>query len=171
MSPARWRGVVALIVIALVCAIALGLTRELTASRIAAARAAAAAEALLAMTGRTALPTGDWSRDTWHLCDGTVLKRGRAEGYAGPIDWLLFIGLYPEPRVRALRVVAHQETPGIADFLNDPGHAWMSAVVDLRTGAPPPDTLSGATVTTRALGQSIATALAHTELPTAGDCP
>lgn len=164
-------GGIALIGIALACAVALALTRELTAPRIAAERAAAANAALLSMTGRTSLPPPAWSGDHWQLCDGTALLRGTAEGYAGTIEWLLFIDAAPSTRIRALRVVAHRETPGIADFLNEPQHPWMQAFVARRAGEPPPDTLTGATITTRALGQSLTAALAEATPPGAGECP
>ncbi|MEN9806118.1 MAG: hypothetical protein RL756_626 [Pseudomonadota bacterium] len=171
MSRSRLTGSVALIAIALACAVALAVTRELTAPRIAAERAAAANAALLDMTGRPALPPEAWSGNLWHLCDGTALMRGRADGYAGAIEWLLFIDVAPASRIRALRVIAHRETPGIADFLNEPQHPWMQAFVARGAGEPPPDTLTGATITTRALGQSLTTALATATPPGEGECP
>jgi electron transport complex protein RnfG len=123
------------------------------------------------MTGRSTLPPAAWSGDIWPLCDDTALLRGRAEGYAGAIDWLLFIDLAPIQRIRALRVIAHRETPGIADFLNQPEHPWMQAFVTRTAGEPPPDTLTGATVTTRALGENLVAALAAATPPAAGACP
>ena len=62
---------------------------------------------------------------------------------------------------RRLLVTGHQETPGIADFLNDPEHEWLLSFIGRGPDAAEVDTISGATITTRALARSVGGALAQ----------
>jgi electron transport complex protein RnfG len=163
--------------IGLTCALVLALVNDVTADRIRANRAAQAAATLLALTGLDALPSGTWRDDRWPLCDGTLLLRGSAAGYGGPIDWLLAatpMGTEPDARpalrIRALRITAHRETPGIADFLDAPEQGWLATFRGRDANGPMPDGLTGATVTTRALTLSIAGALAGAGADQAAEC-
>lgn len=168
------RGVAALTGIGLTCAFTLALVDSVTADRIGANRAAQAAAAVLALTGHEAPPRGDWRDDRWLLCDGTLLLRGSATGYGGPIDWMLATtpaGATPPMRIRAVRVTAHRETPGIADFLDTPEAGWLARFRGRDATGAMPDALTGATVTTRALSQSIAEALARSDAEHPEGCP
>jgi Na+-translocating ferredoxin:NAD+ oxidoreductase RnfG subunit len=105
-----------------------------------------------------------------------VLLRGTAPGYGGAIRWLLAADLdAPEgdreatPRIRRLVVTAHQETPGIADFLDDPEHPWLRGFAGRGADVAALDTISGATITTRALARSVGAALTET-LPAPAEC-
>jgi electron transport complex protein RnfG len=86
--------------------------------------------------------------------------QARASGYAGPIE-LLFTLRLQTARVERLRVVRHQETPGIADFLDRPGAGWIESLENLSAdGLADHDTVSGATVTSRAIVDRLGAALA-----------
>lgn len=167
-------GVAALTGIGLTCAFALALIDSLTADRISANRAAQAAAAVLALTGLEVPPGGDWHDDRWPLCDGTLLLRGSAAGYGGPIDWMLATmpaSARPPLRIRAVRIAAHRETPGIADFLATPDAGWLAQFRGRDATGAMPDALTGATVTTRALSQSIGEALTRAGAERAAGCP
>ena len=101
-----------------------------------------------------------------------VLLRGAAPGYGGDIHWLAAADVAREaPLLERARITAHQETPGIADFLDHPGRGWLAAL----QGKPADqlvriDAVSGATITSRALTRSLADALSRPRLGQA-ECP
>jgi len=144
------------------CALLLAVTLQFTREPIARNHAAREAGAILDLTGLDTPPaTGTWQDDAWVTCTGLVLLRGAAEGYGGPIRWMLAADADSAgPRVRRLLVTAHQETPGIADFLNDPDHPWLRSFTGRGADAAQLEGISGATITTRALARSVGTALA-----------
>jgi Na+-translocating ferredoxin:NAD+ oxidoreductase RnfG subunit len=101
-------------------------------------------------------PTSSW------LCDGTLLALTDTTGYGGLIT-LLFTSTAtstgPESgiaRLHRLTVTRHQETPGITDFLRQ-DQGWLSSLEGL---APPDlrrvDTVTGATITSRAIRDHLA---------------
>lgn len=165
-TRARIRALGAFLLVSVGCASLLAAIVALTRAPIERNRAAQEASAILDLTGFDAPPaTGTWRDDVWVTCDGLVLLRGVATGYAGPIRWMLAAaaGSTAEaaPRIRRLLVTGHQETPGIADFLNDPDHEWMLGFAGRSADAIEVDTISGATITTRALARSVGAALAR----------
>ena len=61
-------------------------------------------------------------------------------------------------RLGRVRLISHQETPGITDFLNDP--AWWAALAGSRAAELEAlDAVSGATITSRAIGRHLAAVL------------
>jgi len=167
-----WRALVGFLLIGLGCASLLAATVMLTREPIALNRAALEARAVLWLTGRKVPPAvGTWADDRWFTCDGQVLLRGVAPGYGGAIHWLLAVDLAgAAPTILRVLVAAHQETPGIADFLNDPEHPWLVRLRGHGADADRVETISGATITTRSLARSIATALAQLD-PEQASCP
>lgn len=166
------RSVVAFLLIGLGCASLLAATVQLTRARITQNRATQETRGILRLTGAEHPPTtGTWRDDAWAACDGTLLLRGAASGYGGDIHWMLAANTGPAgPQVRRLLVTSHQETPGIADFLNDPDHPWLLGFAGHGTDAAEIDAIAGATITTRALARSVGQALGR-PLPKPADCP
>jgi Na+-translocating ferredoxin:NAD+ oxidoreductase RnfG subunit len=154
------------------CALLLASVASVTGPQIEANRERQLSAALAAVAGRD-LAASDltWRYDVAVLCGPVAVLRGASPGYAGEIRWLA--AAQPAEAgvvLRGVRIVAHQETPGIADFLNRPDHGWLLGLhgLDGATLAVA-DTVSGATVTTRALRhdsahaiERAATALAET---------
>jgi Na+-translocating ferredoxin:NAD+ oxidoreductase RnfG subunit len=168
----RARALALFLAIALGCAALLAVTVQFTRERIDRNHAAREADTILRLTRLESPPaSGIWQGDVWASCDGTLLMRGAAQGYAGPIRWMLSARLTADgPRIGRVMVTNHQETPGIADFLNDPEHPWLLAFAGRGADAAELDTLTGATITTRALAQDIGARLALPLDPPA-ECP
>jgi Na+-translocating ferredoxin:NAD+ oxidoreductase RnfG subunit len=168
----RARALAPFLAIALGCAALLAVTVQFTRERIDRNHAAREADTILRLTRLEAPPaSGTWEGDVWASCDGTLLMRGAAQGYAGPIRWMLSARLTADgPRIGRVMVTSHQETPGIADFLNDPEHAWLLAFAGRGADAAEVDTVTGATITTRALAQDIGARLGLPLDPPA-ECP
>jgi Na+-translocating ferredoxin:NAD+ oxidoreductase RnfG subunit len=171
-ASARTRPVAAFLLIALGCAVLLAATVHFTRDRIARNRAAEEAEGILKLTQLERPPaTGTWEGDVWAACDGTLLLRGTAQGYGGPIRWMLAAHATPDgPEIGRVMVTGHRETPGIADFLNDSEHPWLMSFAGRSADAAEVDTISGATITTRALARDIGKRLAEPVGPLP-ECP
>jgi Na+-translocating ferredoxin:NAD+ oxidoreductase RnfG subunit len=167
-----WRALAGFLLIGLGCASLLAATAVLTREPIARNRAALEARAVLWLTHRELPPAvGSWVDDRWFTCDGQVLLRGVAPGYAGPIHWLLAAELSDQtPAIVRVLVAAHQETPGIADFLNHPEHPWLLSLRGRGVAVADVATVSGATITSRSLARSIAGTLAAVDREQA-PCP
>lgn len=104
------------------------------------------------------------------------LITSEAAGYAGPIR--LLVGSDPQGRILGVRVIAHQETPGLGDKIEitrtfwiqiftgkqrvaGPNHPW-----DVRKNGGDFDQLSGATITSRAVIRQVEQTLQYlTEQP------
>jgi Na+-translocating ferredoxin:NAD+ oxidoreductase RnfG subunit len=160
------RALVNVLLLAAGCAVVLAATNALTAARIVENANLARRAALAVLVGdASALPAalpdlGD--SGIWRLCDGTLLVRSEASGYGGPIELLYTLEAAGDrlPAIRGLTVAAHRETPGIADFLSE-ADGWLATLRGHDAGTlPGVATLTGATVTTRALREHLATTLA-----------
>ncbi|GAB4178242.1 MAG: electron transport complex subunit RsxG [Wenzhouxiangellaceae bacterium] len=93
-----------------------------------------------------------------------------AEGYAGPIR--LLVGINPQGRVLAVRVVAHQETPGLGDRIEAGKSDWIRQFQNRGIDDPPPDrwkpdrrggefdTITSATISSSAVISAVARVLA-----------
>ncbi len=91
-------------------------------------------------------------------------------GYAGAIRVL--IGLAPDGQVLGVRVLAHAETPGLGDKIEIRKSPWIDGFAGRSLTNPPPsgwkvrkdggvfDQFSGATITPRAVVQTVARGLA-----------
>lgn len=149
-----------LLLIAGVCAALLGLTHWLTAPRIADNQSQKSRDDLRQLLGAEdrlsaeELPDIAAGGDCWALpSTGQYLHRIQTSGYGGPLTLLITL---KDGHLERLRVTAHQETPGIADFLNRPDSGWMAGL----RGQDPEglsafDAVSGATITSRALLSAI----------------
>lgn len=100
-----------------------------------------------------------------------VMLHSRVQGYAGPLD--LLIAIDSHGRLLATRVLQHQETPGLGGKLSEPGNTWLRGF-EGRTLADTPDPawalkrdagqfdqLAGASVTSRAVIQTVHDALRY----------
>lgn len=175
MAEGVARSVAAFLALVLACAALLAATAALTGERIDDNRARRFLDMVSDLAGRpVARAELDWRGDVAPLCDGedaSALVRGKAAGYGGNIHWLAAVSLEPVVQTRGLRITAHQETPGIADFLDRPGQGWMARLVNADAEAiAAVDTVSGATITSRALRNSLARALSDPRLETL-ECP
>ena len=108
----------------------------------------------------------------WALCGGVVLVRATVRGYGGPMLLMYTLrrgdagrsgtepGTEPAPEIGRVRVVRHQETPGLTDFLRQPDSGWL-AMLEARdaTSLAAVDAVSGATITSRALLDHLEAAL------------
>ena len=100
---------------------------------------------------------------------GAVLALTARDGYSGPIE--LRVGVHPDGRVSAVRVVSHRETPGLGDGIELRRSDWIRQFDGTILGSPPPDawkpdrrdgdfdTLTGATITSSAVIGAVRRAL------------
>ncbi len=150
------------LVLTLACAGLLAAIVTVTGPRIAANRDRHEQAALAELIGAAAIAAPlEWQGDLARLCDGGALLRGHTAGYGGDIVWMAAVRDGPASvQLRAVRITAHQETPGIADFLSRPDQGWMAQLPG-RTAAElrELDTVSGATITSRALRRALTQAL------------
>jgi len=166
--PTGWRvrAVAAFVVLVVACAALLAATAALTRERIEQNRNRQFLDLVSALIGGAPPEPIQWRGDVAHLCDGNALLRGVVQGYAGSLRWLAAAAVAGSPpTLTAVRITAHQETPGIADFLDRPERGWLAALRGLDAAAVAAvDTVSGATITSRALRGSLATSLADPRL-------
>jgi Na+-translocating ferredoxin:NAD+ oxidoreductase RnfG subunit len=133
-----------LVLIAAACAMLLALTDAWTADRI--ARNARSHELSQITDLAGAAPPADttWNEDVWDFCSGRIL---------------------------GIRVTAHQETPGLADFLREPKRGWLAAL-NGRTGPETAavDAVAGATITSEAVVRAVRDAMDRAQDASAEGC-
>lgn len=168
------RSALAFVALTIACGALIAGTAALTRERIDENRARRFLVTLTELTGSAAAAADvRWTGDVAPLCPDRALVRSIARGYGGEIRWLAAVDLGgPVPTLERLRITAHQETPGIADFLDRPDHGWIASL----TGHGPAelaavDTVSGATITSRALARSLAAGLTRAEAGHRPECP
>lgn len=159
------RAVLNVALIALVCAAALAGTHRLTEDRIRFNETARLREAIVSL-----LPAGTEAPGltpsltqvpaAWRLCSGHLLGRSDARGYGGDIRLLYALEEHAEGALTGVTVIGHAETPGLADFVTDPG--WLAAFTG-RSAAEIEslDTVTGATITSRAVADHLAAVLRY----------
>lgn len=157
-----------LVLIAAACATLLALTDAWTADRIAGNALAYEQRQISDLAGTTPPAETGWRDDVWDFCNGTKLARSSAAGYGGPIR--MVVGVTSQ-RILGMRVTAHQETPGLADFLGEPDRGWLAAL----KGRTPSETTSidavaGATITSQAVIRAVRAAMAQAEESGAQGC-
>ena len=119
-----------LVLIAAACATLLAIIHSWTGDHIARNASNYELKQITDLAG-TPPPAGTtWTGDVWDFCGGTKLARSSTPGYGGPIR--LVVGV-SQGRILGVRVTAHQETPGLADFLREPERGWL-ALLKGRTG-------------------------------------
>lgn len=168
------RPILAFMALVVCCGTLIATTAALTRPRIEENRAARFRQTLTELTGSARLAaTVRWSDDDIApLCDGRALLRGVAPGYGGDIRWLASADVSGrEPVLGSVRVPAHQETPGIADFLDRPTQGWVASLRgDAAEELRGVNGVTGATITSHALARSLASGLARPGLETI-ECP
>ncbi len=165
------RSVLAFLGLVAACGALIAATAALTSERVKENRTRRFQHTLVELTGsaRLAAATRFGDSDVALLCDGSghghshrrALMRGTARGYGGDIRWLAAADLSGKQAVLdGVRIVAHQETPGIADFLDHPTRGWMASLNGANAAElAHVDGVSGATITSRALSRSLAAGL------------
>lgn len=167
------RPVLVFVALVIGCGVLIAATAALTRERIEQNRAARFLTTLTELTGSAAAAADvQWDGDSALLCPDRAVLRGRVRGYGGDIHWLAAVDLGAgAPVLTRLRVTEHQETPGIADFLERPEQGWLTALLQRDAAAlAQTDAVSGATITSRALIRSLSAALARPAL-TRPECP
>ena len=150
----RDRRYVALIVIAVVCASLLAATSKLTEKLIEANQHRYQLNQIVDLAGSAPLSSTGWVDDIWNLCTGTTLARHQTAGYGGTVSMLMAITVADAsaPRLRGVRVIRHQETPGIADFLHQPDRGWLASLAGKdAAGLAHVDAVTGATISSKAV--------------------
>lgn len=148
--------------IALACGVVLAATNWLTADRIRFNEDATLRNAIAALLPEDAqeslrIPPINRLPGAWRLCSGYLLGHADVPGYAGPIRLLFTLHEPMEGPVALTRLtlLAHQETPGITDFLSEPD--WISSFHGrTATEIAGLATVTGATITSRALIEHLA---------------
>ena len=140
--------------ISFVCALLLGLTSQVTTARIEHNQNARFWKQVNELTAiDVPIKSVEWHNDVWHLCNGLAMVRGETRGYGGPIHLLAAVRLdTANVVVQGLRITRHQETPGIADFINRPEGPWLQHFTLLdahQIGRV--EAVTGATITSRAI--------------------
>ena len=138
---------------------------QLTAARIADNERQFAQAQLADLLGFTPANEPVWYQDAWQVCGGPLVVRLAEAGYGGKVAALVAV---QDGRLLGMRVTAHQETPGIADFVDAPADPWRailrgSSAAQLATT----DAVVGATITSRALQRLAGRAVTHTN---PGEC-
>ena len=156
-----FRGIVFLAVLGTTCGLLLHSTDLLTAESIAKNREAAARLLVAELTGEAISQSVELDSNLNSNCPDWVLLEERVPGYAGPIDFLIFV----EGNFLSARTKQHRETPGIGDFIDTQRDPYLK---DLDTTSLEQwlslDRVTGATVTSNALRRAVTRAFERTQL-------
>ncbi len=172
----QWYMVLALLLVAVIAAMLLGLTDMFTRGPIQAAQKKALHQALeqvlpphandpqaeqLRMQGEDGAVLIYPGRDGNGRLTGLAWEVVAPDGYSGSIRILL--GLEPDGRIHAIRVTNHRETPGLGDgIVHD--HAWLASFVGralsgtrwaVKKDGGDFDQFTGATITPRAVVRAV----------------
>ena len=102
-----------------------------------------------------------------------ILETVAPHGYSGPVR--LYIAVTPDGRLLGVRVIEHQETPGLGDAIEEQRSGWIRQFDGRSLEDPPParwkvrkdggdfDQFTGATVTPRAVVAAVRAALLFVE--------
>lgn len=100
-----------------------------------------------------------------------IFKVVAPDGYSGPIE--LLVGIYTDGRLAGVRVVKHNETPGLGDGIETRKSDWILQFDGKSLGHPPDDQwkvkrdggafdqMTGATITPRAIVKAVKKALEY----------
>ena len=140
--------IIALLVIGGLCGLALTQTYESTRQPVTENRIRQAQVLLSELLQRQAPTDLKWQQGVANACGDWQFVRGSSPGYAGPIAYLALL----QNQHISLRVTRHQETPGIADFIDHRRDHYLAdrdntAIADWAKL----DNISGATITHKAL--------------------
>ena len=153
------RALLPLIAIGALCGALLMGTDKLTAARIATNERQFSQAQLAALIGFVPADEPAWRQNAWQVCDGPLVVRLSEPGYGGTVAALLAV---QEHKLLGLRVTAHQETPGIADFVDRPADPWRASLRGRNaTQLANLDGVVGATITSRTLLRLASRAVVH----------
>jgi len=129
MPESRAAAVATFVGLTAACAALIAGVAAVTGERIDENRARRFQQTLVELTGSAAAAARvQWHDDIALLCPDRALLRGSARGYGGDVRWLAAAALGTPPTLTGVRVTAHQETPGIADFLDEPESGWLGGL-------------------------------------------
>lgn len=155
------RGIIFLAILGTTCGLLLHSTDLLTAESIAKNREAAARLLVAELTGEAISQNVELNSNLNSNCPDWVLLEERVPGYAGPIDFLIFV----EGNFLSARAKQHRETPGIGDFIDTQRDPYLKDLdnntLDRWLNL---DRVAGATVTSNALRRAVTRALERTQL-------
>lgn len=164
------RTVLAVGCISATCAVLLATTHALTRDRIHANQQQHELRQITSLAGFIPPAHTSWVDDIWKLCNGSVLARERSMGYGGPMKLVMVIGRggASGPLLQGLRVIQHQETPGLADFLQiDPDRqrsegGWLASLGGRNAEQlARVDTVAGATISSQAVVRGVLDGFDH----------
>lgn len=147
------------------CAGLLALTQQVTEPRIERNLRDHELRLVTELAGTLPPTSTTWSNDVWNLCNDTLLVREQAAGYGGPIALMVAVTIADtEHRLRGLRVISHQETPGLADFIAQPEFGWLADLKERSLAEiENVDAVAGATITSRAVAKALSGAGARVQ--------
>ena len=94
-------------------------------------------------------------------CADWIVRKVSSPGYSGDIESLALIQFLEEGAVLSLRIIGHQETPGIGDFIDHRKNPWIKKSDNqLKQEWATMDMVSGATITSEAVQKIAAISLA-----------
>jgi len=177
-EKAVWKSLLSMTVIAVVIALGLGATHRFTQARINDNQQRVWRDTISEITASEDVTWPDDQQglpSRWLICDDQgrarhLLETMRTRGYAGEI--VLLLGLGNAGRLTGIRVLEHRETPGLGDAIESRKSPWLRQLEGLTpaTAAGPAarlsidggevDALSGATITSRAVLNAVATRVA-----------
>ena len=140
--------IIALLVIGGLCGLALTQTYQSTRQPVTENRIRQAQALLSELLQRQAPTDLKWQQGVANACGDWQFVRGTSPGYAGPIDYLALL----QDQQISLRVTRHQETPGIADFIDHRKDRYLAERDNTAiAGWAQLDNITGATITHEAL--------------------
>jgi len=99
------------------------------------------------------------------LAEGAVIGQARmlqAGGYGGAID--ILVGLQPDGKLRGIRIISQQETPGLGAKISEPTFldqfvGLSASEVELSKDGGAIDAITGATISSRAVADEVRDAI------------
>jgi electron transport complex protein RnfG len=94
-------------------------------------------------------------------CSDWIVRKVSLPGYSGEIESLALIQFREDGAAVSLRIIDHQETPGIGDFIDHRKNPWIKkSDSQLKQEWATLDLVSGATITSKAVQKLAAKSLA-----------
>lgn len=151
------KGLAFLTVLGAICGALLHIGDSATAEAITHNRTATARLLVAELAGAEIAPLIDLEKSPNARCPDWVLLEASSRGYAGLIEFLIYVRLLEE-RI-SIRTKSHRETPGIGDFIDTARDSYLTDL-DLSSFEhwSSVDRVTGATITHNALQRAISQA-------------
>ena len=154
MSKDLLRGLSFLVGLGLLCGLLLHNVNAFTAADIKNNRDVSARQLVAELTGDEIAQSIVLSERFNQQCPDWSLTHETVMGYAGPIELLIYARL-PEDAI-SVRTIAHRETPGIGDFIDQARDDYLISLDESSYASwQALDRVTGATVTSNALKRAI----------------